>query len=65
MGLFLYNVIMFVVQVSPSAEGPPPPSQNRGGQLPIDDHIWILFVAGILLGAYIFYKRSRVISKAS
>lgn len=33
----------------PAAPGPPPPPV---GLLPIDDYLWVLVVAGILLGAW-------------
>ncbi len=56
---------MLVFQAASGSQGPPPPSQNRGPQLPIDDNLWILLVAGILFGAYIIYKRNRSIDKAA
>ena len=61
----LYNVITLAVQASSSDKGPPPPSQNRGPGLPIDDNIWILIIAGVLLGVYILYKRNSITNKAS
>ena len=65
MASLIYNVITLVIQTSSAGQGPPPPSQNRGPQLPIDDNLWILLVVGILFGAYIIYKRNRSINKAS
>lgn len=66
MASLIYNVLILVIQTTSAGQGPPPPSQNRGPGLPIDDNLWILFVGGILLGAYILYKRrSRFINKAS
>jgi len=60
---FIYNVILLAVQIASGSQGPPPPTQNRGPQLPIDDHIWILILAGIILGIYIAYKRRCAINK--
>ncbi len=65
MVLFIYNVILLAVQTVSGSQAPPPPSHNRGGQLPIDDNLWVLLVVGILFGAYFFYKRSRSTNKAS
>ena len=62
---FIYSFIMLAIQSASAGQGPPPPSQNRGPQLPIDDNIWILLVAGVLFGAYILFKRNRSINKAS
>ena len=61
----IYNVIMIALQTASGDQGPPPPSQNRGPQLPINDNLWILLVVGILFGVYIIYKRKQSISKAS
>ncbi|QQX77653.1 MULTISPECIES: hypothetical protein [Aequorivita] len=61
----IYSFIMLAIQSASAGQGPPPPSQNRGGQLPIDDHLWILIVLGILFGAYILFKRNRSTNKAS
>ena len=59
----IYNVISLVVQASGSS-GPPSPSQSKGPQLPIDDHLWVLVLAGIIYGSYLFYKKIRTINKA-
>ncbi|CAM3338018.1 hypothetical protein AEQU2_01124 [Aequorivita lipolytica] len=56
---------MFVAQATSGGEGPPPPSQNRPPQLPIDDNIWILIAVGVLFGIYIIYRRNRSTSKAA
>jgi len=55
----LTGAIMFGQSVGGSS-GPPAPTQDRGPQLPIDDHLIILVVAGLLYGAYIAYKNYRV-----
>lgn len=66
MASLIYNLIFLAVQASenlppPTNNDPPPP----GGQLPIDDHLWILLLAGLLLGFYILYKRNKITNKAS
>ena len=40
--------------------GPPPPTNTRGPELPIDDNIIILIVLGILYGVYITYKKHQI-----
>ena len=65
MASLIYSFIMLAIQSASAGQGPPPPSQNRGPQLPIDDNIWILLVAGVLFGAYILFKRNRSINEAS
>lgn len=44
----------------PESEGitPPPP----GLQLPIDDHIWVLLVMGLMLGVYFLIKKKTTVS---
>ena len=61
----IYNVIMLAVQTASGDQGPPPPSQNRGPQLPIDDNLWILIAVGVLLGIYVIYRRNKSTSRAS
>ncbi|WP_031426763.1 hypothetical protein [Flavimarina sp. Hel_I_48] len=50
-----------------SAQNAPPPPENAppppGLQLPIDDHIWILFTMGMGLGIYYWIKKSLSLSK--
>lgn len=65
MVLFIYNVILLVVQTASGSQGPPPPDQNRPPELPIDDNIWMLLIAGVFFGIYIIYRRKRVTNKAS
>lgn len=62
---FIYNVLIFAVQTTAGEQAPPPPSQNRGPNYPIDDNIWILIVVGIIFGIYVIYKRNRSINRAS
>ena len=40
--------------------GPPPPSNNRTPQLPIDENIVVLIVLGLILGGYVIYKNRRI-----
>ena len=65
MASLIYSFIMLAIQSASAGQGPPPPSQNRGPNLPIDDNLWVLLVAGILFGAYILFKRNRSTNKAS
>lgn len=66
MASLIYNLIFMALQASenlpPPTNNPPPPP---GVLLPIDDHIWILLLVGLIFGLYIAYKRSRIINKAS
>ncbi len=65
MASLIYSLIFLALQASenvpPPTNNPPPP----GGQLPIDENIWILLVVGILFGIYILYKRNQATNKAS
>ena len=65
MASLIYSFIMLAIQSASAGQGPPPPSQNRAPQAPIDDNLWILIVLGVLFGAYILFKRNRSINKAS
>ena len=64
MASLIYNVLIFAVQATAGDKAPPPPSQNRGPNYPIDDNIWVLIVAGIIFGVYIIYKRKYTTNKA-
>lgn len=55
---FFANAIV-LAQTGGSA-GPPNPGQTRGPELPIDENMLLLLVAGILYGSYIAYKRQRI-----
>ncbi|WP_407932371.1 PID-CTERM protein-sorting domain-containing protein [Aequorivita vitellina] len=57
--LFLFLLVQARDDVPPP--NPPPP----GPQLPIDDSIWILIVAGLIYGLYIIYQKNKSTSKAS
>ncbi|MEM0517476.1 MULTISPECIES: PID-CTERM protein-sorting domain-containing protein [Aequorivita] len=60
----IYLLMFLVVQARedvPPPNDPPPP----GPQLPIDDSLWILIVAGLIYGIYIVYKHRKAINKAS
>lgn len=64
--LFIYSFFVLVLQ-GPTV-GPPPPGggyETNGGQLPIDENIWVLIAVGILFGIYIAYKRRITANKAS
>jgi hypothetical protein len=51
----------FLGQAQSASSVPPSPSNQRGpGQLPIDDSIFILLVAGLLYGCYIAYKKYQI-----
>tara|TARA_R110002072_G_scaffold235697_2_gene393335 strand:- start:19562 stop:19771 length:210 start_codon:yes stop_codon:yes gene_type:complete len=39
---------------------PPPPERTPGPQLPIDNHIIILILFGVLLGAYFLLRKKSV-----
>ncbi len=58
--LFLVNSMTMLGQSLSGSSGPPPPSNNRGPQLPIDDNIYILIAIGLIFGIYIIYKKSRI-----
>ena len=65
-----YTVTGLVFQSDSSgSQNPPPPGGPgnviHGPQLSIDENIWVLVVLGILLGIYIFYKKSQSIDKVS
>ncbi|WP_026452071.1 hypothetical protein [Aequorivita capsosiphonis] len=65
MAPLFFNLILLVLQDSKNLpapnNNPPPPNP----QLPIDDHIWILLVAGLVFGIYMVYKRNKATNKAS
>lgn len=71
MSSVIYTVIVLVLHVVTDTQEPPTPDKGDGTggiespQLPIDDHLWILLVIGLLFGIYIIYKRNRAIDKAS
>lgn len=65
MASLIYNVLLFAVQATTGDKAPPPPSQNRGPNFPIDDTIWVLIIAGIILGLYLIYKNNYATNKAS
>ena len=65
MASLIYSFIMLAIQSASAGQGPPPPSQNRPPQLPIDENIWMLLIVGVFFGIYILYKRSRTTDKAS
>lgn len=65
----LNNLLLTVVTVLTTCAsfaqekgGPPPPATKDdtpppGLIVPIDDHIWVLAIAGVLLGCWLYYKR--------
>lgn len=65
MAFLIYNLFFLALQAS---ENLPPPNNNPpppGPQVPIDGHLWILLIAGLLLGFYKLYKRNKAINKVS
>ncbi|HZW77832.1 MAG TPA: hypothetical protein VFF21_05960 [Flavobacteriaceae bacterium] len=60
-----YNLFLLIVQPGKTPPPPNPPNVPNAPGLPIDSDLWILFIAGILIGGYILYTRIRSISKAS
>tara|TARA_B100000795_G_C22509125_1_gene327043 strand:+ start:179 stop:403 length:225 start_codon:yes stop_codon:yes gene_type:complete len=58
--LFLANSISLLGQSPSGSSGPPPPSNNRGPELPIDENILILVALGLIFGMYVIYKKSRI-----
>ena len=63
--LFVINSTVMLSQSLSSDSGPPPPTNNRGPELPIDNSIFILIVLGLIYGAYITYKKYRVMNTPS
>ncbi len=61
MASLIYSFIMLAIQSASAGQGPPPPSQNRGPQLPIDDNLWILLVVGIVIWNYIYFIKEAVL----
>jgi len=65
---FLYIFLLIIYYDVAFSQGPPPPPPCQTPPcptVPIDTHVWILFVAGILFGCLKMYrstKKSRVIS---
>jgi len=56
----LLCLVIFVSNIaSVYAQNPPPPTAPvpPGLQLPIDDHIWVLLIMGLILGVYILVKK--------
>ncbi len=61
---FFTSAILFG-QAGSGSSGPPAPTQSRGPQLPIDDNLIILAIAGLLYGAYVDYKSYRIKNTAA
>ena len=63
-----YNVIGLAVQSGSKSPAPPQPRPGyvvNTPQLPIDDNIWVLVAMGVLLGAYVVYRKYQSTNKAS
>ncbi len=60
---FLTAIPMLSQGPSPGA-GPPSPNRCPGcppeDPLPIDDHIWIIILVGLLFGIYVVVKKHRL-----
>jgi len=59
--LFFMNSFCMLGQATPATSGPPPPNQNFGPELPIDNYILLLVVAGVILGVYFLSKRKPIL----
>ena len=59
LALFLINSATMLGQSTGGNSGPPPPAQRTPGELPIDGGIYILIVAGIILGIYTVFQLRR------
>ncbi len=57
--LFIVNSATMLGQSSGQDSGPPPPTQRTPGDLPIDNGLYILLIAGIIYGAYIILQRRK------
>ena len=55
--LFLVNSALMLGQSG--GDGPPPPAQRTPGDLPIDNGLYILLVAGIIYGVYFLLQRRK------
>lgn len=64
----LTMLLLFVRMASYAQDGPPPPgtrtSSLPGLVAPIDDHIIVLVILGVLAGAFYAYKINRVRSNS-
>lgn len=66
--LLLYIVIFVSNEVPLYAQKEPPPptmatsTPPPGLQLPIDDHLWVLLLMGLILGIYFLKKRNVKLS---
>ena len=48
-----------LAQRSTADSGPPSPTSQRGPELPLDESIFVLLCAGLILGCYVTYKNMK------
>jgi len=58
--LTLFTSINMLAQRSSAGSGPPSPTNQRGPELPIDNGIFILILAGLAIGFYVILKKNRI-----
>ena len=58
--LFIVNSTYMLGQSHNGSSGPPPPSNTRGPNLPIDENIYILIDIGLIFGVYVMYKKTKI-----
>ena len=49
-----------LAQLRSGETGPPPPENQRGPELPIDNGILILLIIGLLYGCYVIWKKYKI-----
>ncbi|MBV1923697.1 MAG: hypothetical protein KUG68_06700 [Flavobacteriaceae bacterium] len=59
MVLFLVTSTTMLAQRSTADSGPPSPTSQRGPELPLDESIFVLLCAGLILGCYVTYKNMK------
>jgi len=56
----LFITAFFLSIVSTMAQGPPAPGPVDDVPVPIDDHIWIVMLLGLILGLYFIFSKKSV-----
>jgi len=59
--LSLLNSTIMQAQLTGGSGPPPPPPPTPPPELPLDSGILLLIVAGIIYGAYVAYRRMKLI----
>lgn len=57
--LFLGTSANMLAQRSKAESGPPSPTSQRGPNLPLDESIYVLLCAGLILGCYVAFKNMK------